>query len=285
MVASRSPGVLRSICHRLDGLPLAIELAATRIKVFTPQTLLAQLDRCLPLLTNGARDLPARQQTLRSAIAWSYDLLSPHEQALFARLGVFVSGCTLAAAEAVTNFGFTILDFGLRADAEIQNPKSKIQNTLDGLASLIDKSLLRPEAGPDGETRFRMLETIREYAVERLVTSGEADTIRRRHAHYFMGLAEAAEAAGQRERAAQLLGATTVLLAASGRRLENTERDLIGYIPITSQAEFERHVASVRAALGDAAFAAAWAKGRAMPLEQAVADALTISASDAADPV
>ena len=137
------------ICRRLDGLPLAIELAAARIKLLPPQALLARLDERLKLLTGGARDVPARQRTLRDAIAWSHDLLSPHEQALFRRLGVFAGGCTLEAVEAVGN-----------ADGEL--------DTLEGMASLIDKSLLRQIEGADDEPRFAMLETIREFGLERL---------------------------------------------------------------------------------------------------------------------
>ncbi len=154
---------LAEICRRLDSLPLAIELAAARVKVLPPGELLGRLERRLPLLTTGRRDLPARQQTLRATIEWSYDLCSAEEQRLFARLGVF-NGWSLEAAEAVCE-----------AD-------------LDTLASLLDKSLVRR----DGD-RFSMLETIREYAAERLEESGEAEEIRRRHAEYFIALAEASE--------------------------------------------------------------------------------------------
>jgi len=156
--------LLGEICRRLDSLPLAIELAAARVKLLPPDELLTRLDRRLPILTGARRDLPERQRTLRAAIEWSYDLLDTEEQRLFARLGVF-SGWTLDAAEQV-------------CDAE-----------LDVLASLLDKSLTRR----DGE-RFSMLETIREYAVERLEGSREAETIRRRHAEYFTRLAGPAAA-------------------------------------------------------------------------------------------
>jgi tetratricopeptide (TPR) repeat protein len=165
-----------AICARLDGLPLAIELAAARVPLFPPATLLARLERRLPLLTRGPRDLPARQQTLRNTIDWSYQLLDADEQVLFRRLAVFVGGCTLQAAEAVCNAG---------GDLRV--------GTVDGIAALLDQSLVRQEAGIDGEPRFVMLETIREYALEQLQMSGEVDAIQRHHAEYYTVLAEAAE--------------------------------------------------------------------------------------------
>jgi predicted ATPase/class 3 adenylate cyclase len=167
---------IAAICRRLDGLPLAIELAAARVRVLPPRQLLTRLDTRLKVLTGGSRDLPARQQTLRAAIEWSHDLLDPDEQTLFARLAVFSGGCTFEAAEAVCeaqgNLGLVVLD---------------------GLDSLTQKSLLRPEDGLDGESRFTMLETIREYGLERLDASGDADTLRRAHADYYRVLAEEAE--------------------------------------------------------------------------------------------
>ena len=164
------------ICVRLDGLPLALELAAARVKVLAPQALLARLDHRLQLLTGGARDMPARHQTLRATIDWSYNLLHADEQRLFERLAVFTGGCTLEAAAAV----------GLADDTG--------SDMLDRLQLLVDQSLLQQAEGPMGEPRFRMLETIREYAWERLVASGEVEVLRQRHAEYFRQLAEAAEA-------------------------------------------------------------------------------------------
>jgi predicted ATPase len=161
-----------AICARLDGLPLAIEIAAARIKLIPPAALLVRLEKRLPLLTGGARDLPERQQTLRSAIAWSYDLLSPEEQTLFRRLGVFAGGCTLEAAEAVAGSGDELEIF-------------------DGLASLVDKSLLRLDESGD-EPRFRMLETIREFAAEELQRNGEAADAQRAHADWCLSLAKRA---------------------------------------------------------------------------------------------
>jgi predicted ATPase/class 3 adenylate cyclase len=175
-VTNENARAVAEICVRLDGLPLAIELAAARVKLLPPQALLARLDQSLKLLTGGARDLPARQQTIRNTIDWSYHLLDAEEQALFARLGVFVGGCTLEAAQAVCN-----------ADEDLP------LDVLDGLAALADKSLLKQEEGVVGEPRFELLETIREYALERLTTSGETEALQRQHAAYFLTVAEAAE--------------------------------------------------------------------------------------------
>jgi predicted ATPase/class 3 adenylate cyclase len=163
------------ICVRLDGLPLAIELAASRTRLLEPGEILARLGQRLPLLSTGARNLPARQQTLRGAIGWSYELVDRPEQSLFGRLAIFADGCTLRAAEAVCNPGD---ELGL--------------DTLDGLASLVDQSLVRRMAEA-GETRFGMLETIREYALDRLGADGDLDEIGRRHLRYFRDLAESAE--------------------------------------------------------------------------------------------
>lgn len=164
------------ICARLDGLPLAIELAAARIKLLPPQALLARLDQRLAVLTSGVRDVPARQQTLRNTIAWSYHLLDAGEQRLFRRLSVFIGGCTLEALETIS------IALG---DATAQ--------VLDGVASLLDKSLLQPREQVGEEPRFEMLETIREYGLECLAASGEAEATRRAHAVYFLALAEEAK--------------------------------------------------------------------------------------------
>jgi predicted ATPase/class 3 adenylate cyclase len=163
------------ICRRLDGLPLAIELAAARIKIFSPEMMLARLEAALPLLGSGSVDLPARQRTLRGAIDWSYDLLSEPEQALFRRLSVFSGGWTVEAAEHVA-----ILNSGTDLDV------------LDGLSALVDQSLVRaPTEGP-GESRFEMLQLIREYAAERLAETDEAPIIGRAHLAWFMSVAESA---------------------------------------------------------------------------------------------
>jgi predicted ATPase len=174
------------ICTRLDGLPLAIELAAARVKLLSPAAMRARLASSLQLLTAGARDLPARQQTLRQAIDWSYDLLSPAEQKLFRRLSVFVGGCTLEAVESVCD---TKGDLGL--------------DVFDGMASMVDKNLARQAAQADGEPRFAMLETIRDYALEKVGASGEEPATRRAHAAYCLVLAEEGDAEGTGAKASE----------------------------------------------------------------------------------
>jgi predicted ATPase/class 3 adenylate cyclase len=175
-VTNANAPAVAEICHRLDGLPLAIELAAARVKLFAPEALLVRLERRLGMLTGGSRDVPARQQTIRNTIEWSYQLLDAGEKRLFVRLGVFVGGCTIEAAQAVCN-----------ADGDLP------MEILDGIAVLVDQSLVRQIEGSDSEPRFRMLETIREYALERLDASGEVEAYRQRHAAYYQALAEAAE--------------------------------------------------------------------------------------------
>jgi predicted ATPase/transcriptional regulator with XRE-family HTH domain len=170
--------VVAEICERLDGLPLAIELAAARIRLLPPQQLLERLEQRLSLLTGGARDLPVRQQTLRNTIRWGYDLLDPGRRALFRRLAVFQGGWTLDAATVVCNAG---------GDRSV--------DVLDGLTALLDHSLLRQEEDSNGYPRFSMLATIHEFALELFVASGEAEALRRRHAAYFLALAEQAEPA------------------------------------------------------------------------------------------
>jgi predicted ATPase/DNA-binding CsgD family transcriptional regulator len=189
-ITNASAPAVAELCARLDGLPLSIELAAARVKLLSPQAMLVRLGRRLNLLTGGARDRPARQQTLRSTIDWSYDLLEPDEQALFARLAVFVGGFTLDTVEGI---GFQVSGFG-RTDAPSPTPDTRhpTSDPVDLVGALVDKSLLRTADGPDDEPRFAMLETIREYAVERFEASEDAETWRRRHAEYYLALAEQA---------------------------------------------------------------------------------------------
>jgi predicted ATPase/class 3 adenylate cyclase len=174
-ITNESAPAVAEICVRLDGLPLAIELAAARIKMLPPRAMLHRLGSRLKLLTGGARDLPERQRTLKATIEWSHALLDEGEQVLFARLAVFSGGRTLEAIEAI-------------CDAEGDLPV----DPFEGVSSLLDKSLLRQEEGPNGEPRFVMLETIHEYAREKLQESAEADEMKRLHAEYFLTLAEEA---------------------------------------------------------------------------------------------
>src|SRR5829696_4770824 len=171
-LTAANANAVAEICTRLDGLPLALELAAARVRLFEPQELLPRLDRRLTFFAGG-RDLPERQRTLRGAIDWSYELLTAAEQALFRRLSVFSGGCTVEAIEAVCR------------------PDELGVDAVDGIASLHDKSLVRRDEAT-GDLRVRMLETISEYAWERLEVSGEAAEITAAHAAYFLDLANRA---------------------------------------------------------------------------------------------
>lgn len=176
-VTDDSALAVAEVCARLDGLPLAIELAAARVRLLQPRAILSRLEHRLKLLTGGARDLPRRQQTMRATVEWSYDLLDPHEKVLFRRLAVFAGGFTLEAAETVCR----------RAT---DGPRVEV---LDAVASLVDKSLLVQTERPDGELRFRLLEVVKEYALEALEPTSEANPVRQSHASYFLALAEEAE--------------------------------------------------------------------------------------------
>jgi predicted ATPase len=168
-LSEQNATAVTELCARLDGLPLAIELAAARTKLLPPATLLSRLGNRLQLLTGGRRDAPEHQQTLRMTLDWSYDLLDPPAQRLLAQLGVFARGCTLKSAEAVCD-----------------------GSVLEGLEALVDESLVRQRETTTGEPRFSMLELVREYALERLSSSGEADDLRKRHLAHFVALAEEA---------------------------------------------------------------------------------------------
>ncbi len=193
-LSDANAAVIAAICTRLDGLPLTIELAAARSKLLPPEALLARLQHRLAVLVGGPRDLPARQQTLRNTLQWSYDLLTPDEQRLFRRLSVFAGGCQLAAAEAVCT---------VAGDVRM--------NVLDGLASLLDNSLLSQVEHAGEEPRFVMLETIREYGLACLDVSGETASITAAHVGYYLALAEAAE--------------PHLLSAEQGRWLKRLEQD------------------------------------------------------------
>jgi len=202
--------VVAAICARLDGLPLAIELAAARVTLLPPSALLARLEYRLPLLVGGARDLPERQQTLRAAIAWSYDLLHAGERALFRRLAVFAGGATLEAIEAICP-----------TSPDLEG------DVLEWLAALVDQNLLRREAGDlaeqgeSGEPRMGMLETIRAYGREQLATSGETEATERAHAEYYLALAERAES--------ELKGSELAVWLARLEREHNNLRAALGW--------------------------------------------------------
>src|SRR5215218_1372274 len=206
-----NPPIIAAICRRLDGLPLAIELAAARAKVLSPPALLARLEGRLDLLAHGPRDLPARQRTMRDAVAWSYDLLSADEQALFRRLSVFVGGFTLEAAEAVGGRSAEGGGRGEEAGADDEESASRPPappqaahdrppqrsaplsppsppSVFDGITTLVDHSLVRPTGAASGEPRFEMLETISAYGRERLTESGEHAAVRNAHAAFFLAL-------------------------------------------------------------------------------------------------
>lgn len=168
---------IRAICQQVDGLPLAIELAAARVRLMPPPAMLARLGSQLKFLSSGAQDLPARQQTMRATLAWSYDLLTEAEKILFRRMAFFAGGCTLVAVEQICN-----------ADGALT------EEPLEILASLIDKSLLQQKVNPYNEFRFSYLRVIREYALERLVESGETELIRQQQMFFFLAFVGAAEA-------------------------------------------------------------------------------------------
>ena len=167
---------IAAICHRLDGLPLALELAAPKLKLLGPAGLLSRLERALPILTGGARDLPARHRTMEAAIGWSYTLLRPQEQALFRRLSVFSGGWTLEAAEAVIGPG-----------------SDDVADPLEGMSSLVEQSMIRRVPHEGASPRFTMLETLREFGLHQLELSGELENARRAHLRWSVHLAEAAE--------------------------------------------------------------------------------------------
>jgi len=202
-LAAENAATVTAIVRRLDGLPLAIELAAARLRLLSPAALLTRLESALTLLTGGARDLPARQQTLRNTIAWSYDLLEPAERTLFRRLAAFPDGCTLEAAEAVCDAEH---DLGL--------------DLLDGVSSLLDKSLLQQRDGRNGEPRFGIMQTIRDYALDRLAESGEEEALRQQQTLFYLALARRAERAVEYDRLLAELDNLRAVLAWCAERNE-----------------------------------------------------------------
>ena len=223
LTAANAPAVAE-LCRRLDGLPLAIELAAARCNVLPPTALLARLERRLPLPGPGAEDAPERHRTLPAAIGWSYEPLSPEEQALFRRLGVFAGGWTLAAAEAVCAGEERGLD------------------PLDGLLALLDRSLIHGSGDDDREPRFEMLKILREYALEQLDAAGELEETRRRHAMYYAELAERA--------APELFGPRRAAWLDRLDREDDNLRAALGWATERGEAHAERATRAVLAALG-----------------------------------
>jgi predicted ATPase/DNA-binding NarL/FixJ family response regulator len=191
VLTESNASAIAEICRRLDGLPLAIELAAARGNVFAPGAMLARLEHRLPLLVEGPRDQPARLRTMRDAIAWGHDLLSPAERAMFRRLAIFAGGFTLEAAENVGGGG--------------RGERSANPSTLDLIASLIDKSLLQQRHGEHDPARFDMLETIREFGLEQLAASGETEAIADRHARWCVNLADEVRRTGRLSQACGLV--------------------------------------------------------------------------------
>lgn len=196
---------IAEICTRLDGLPLAIELAAARCNLFSPQALLARLQQRLPLLTHGVQDAPARQTTLRDTIAWSYNLLTSQEQKLFRQLSVFVGGCTLSTIEAVC-----------------ASPDDEEGQIIERVTSLLDKNLLLRREQEGEEPHLSLLETIREYAQEQLTTSNEEEATRYAHAHYYMMLAE--------QSAVELIGPQQVLWLDQLEREHNNLQSALNWL-------------------------------------------------------
>ena len=244
-VTNANAPALASVCFRLDGIPLAIELAAARVRSLSVEDINTRLDQRFRLLTGGSRTALPRQQTLRSLIDWSYDLLTEAEKALLCRLSVFSGGWTLEAAEKVCSTP----EYPLGAS----QPRESIEDweVLDLLTSLCDKSLVLAE--PSGSSvRYRLLETVRQYSRDRLLESGEGDTWRERHASYFVALAEEAEP--------HLIG-----------------KDQIRWLECLEREHDNLRVASARATLAnDAAFDAAWHEGRTWTMEQAIEYALAV---------
>jgi predicted ATPase len=215
-VTKANAQAIAELCVQLDGLPLAIELAAARIKLLSPQALLARLGRRLELLVSPAQDVPARQQTLRNTMSWSYQLLEAAEQRLFRRLSVFVGGCTLEAAEAVCT-------------SEGETPAGMGGSILDMVASLIDKSLLQQTEHQGEEVRLLLLQTIREYGLECLVSNGELEAAHMAHATYYLGLAE--------EAAPHLHGAEEASVVARLEREQENLRAALGSLMEQAQTQ------------------------------------------------
>jgi len=186
--------VAAEICRRLEGLPLAIELAAARIKILSPPQILERLENRLKLLTGGAKDLPARQQTMRGTIEWSYDLLDEEGKILFRQLAVFVGGFTIEAAESVVRCPLSVVKDSVNDEIPMTTDNGRLAiDVLNGITSLVENSLLVQAETVNGESRFRLLEVVREYSLERLAEKGELEEMRCSHAKFFLNLATTAQ--------------------------------------------------------------------------------------------
>ena len=200
LFSEENSNVISDICRRLDGLPLAIELAAARVRLLSPQSIYTRLSDSLSLLSGGAKNLPEHQQTIRGTIQWSYDLLEENEQILFRQLSVFNGGFSIEAAEAIAGKNFSNQSDKLLSDSSIEKSEKNLAtavdktfNVLDLLTSLIENNLLFVKEQKDGEVRLKMLEVVREFAAERLETTGETEKFIQKHARYFLKLAKEAE--------------------------------------------------------------------------------------------
>jgi predicted ATPase len=258
-LTDQNAGAVVAICARLDGLPLAIELAAARIRLLTPQALLARLESRLNVLTAGARDLPQRQQTLRGTIDWSYQLLDAAAQTLFARLSVFVGGFTIDAVETVCveQSSQKVTD---RSVLPTPGTEASI-SVLDALSALVENSLLHEVAGVEAESRFAMLETIREYALERLNARSEGEARRERHANYYLALAERAEP--------ETLGAKQVVWLERLEREHDNLRAALGWA-------IEQRQSETALRLGAALWRFWWVRGYLSEGDHWLSDALAL---------
>ena len=247
LTAENAPTVAE-ICHRLDGLPLALELAAAKVRLLPPAELLVRLDTRLPLLTGGARDGPARLRTMRDAVAWSYDLLGPGQQVLFRRLAVFVGGFELEAAEAVVGRDYA-------RDGDL----------FSGVEALLEQSLVRRLLAVGAPPRFAMLETVREFGLELLAAGGESEELRAAHAAWYLGLAEQAEQ--------ELLGPRPEAWLA---RLAADHGNLVAALSRFADCGDAVGLARLSGSLGEYWYASGrWAEGRAW-LERALAEAANL---------
>jgi len=257
-LTDENAGAVVEICRRLDGLPLAIELAAARVRMYAVPRLLAQLPHRLAVLTGGPRDMPHRHQTMRNAILWSYDLLTPEVQSLFGTLAICAGG------------------FAMEAVAELAAPSDARLDPEEAIQALLDASLLRAEKQPDGEVRFRMLETIRDLGIERLREDGALETLQERYARYYLRLAEEAEGTGQPSWQRHLAREHDNFRAVLGWALERDELEIGLRLAGSIWPSWGHHG---HASDGRAWLEAALDREAALPPERRVPDAVRAKAS------